>query len=199
MTRNINALLRVVVNSLEPLTSMELGAQVQISSRTVKREMKDVALVLEAHGARLVADNSGYFVTVIDHQIFSAWQERFQNGRGLSESDVQIEQIVCTLLTQDYVTQDELAEKLYVSRSTIGKLMRTVRNLLDESKIVLSSRPHYGYYLIGKESNIRNFMVRQLLEEEDLEVYSDSILLDRCRNSPEFLRVATRQLVEGGP
>lgn len=198
MARNTDVILRALLGATGPITSSELAQVADVSARTVKRDMRDVAALLETHGARLDSGSAGYRVSVADEAAFRAYRSQMLDARGSADDDSQLRQIVCELLAHDYVTQDELAEKLYVSRSTIGKLMRRVRPVLDESQIVLSSRPHYGYYLIGKESNIRNFVVSRLLGEQDMATLDEPALTRRCRNYPEFLRVVTRQLVEGG-
>ncbi len=175
-----------------------------VSSRTIKREMQIISEILETHGATLHAGPTGYQISINDESEFFPWRKQVLDTRMQAENASQIRQIVCELLSNDYVTQDALAERLYVSRSTVGKLMRSVRLVLDENQIVLSSRPHYGYYLIGKEYTIRNFMVRWLLADQDMTICDEPSLLDRCRNYLEFLRIVTRLLVndnyeEGDP
>lgn len=98
----------------------------------------------------------------------------------------------------DYVTQDDLANDLFLSRSSVGKIMKNVRVLLEKHQILLSSRPHYGYYLIADESTIRNFIVAWLLADQNVTNLVSDVVLDRCSDYQEFLRVATRKLVELG-
>ncbi len=193
-----DALLRILITTKAPLTSTQLADDVGVSSRTVKREMKAVADQLAANGATLVSGNAGYRIEIVDEASFTSFQKRLSAMRPPADDDVQIRQIVSMLLTNDYATQDDLADELFLSRSSIGKIMKHVRIILEKHQIVLSSRPHYGYYLIGQESAIRNFMVSWLFDGQDIYSYDDRTILGRCRNYGEFLRVATRKLIDLG-
>ncbi|ERI05394.1 HTH domain protein [Atopobium sp. oral taxon 810 str. F0209] len=196
MNDNQSALLRELINAHGPLTSAQLANAIGVSSRTVKREIKPVTDILSHNGASLTSGNAGYRVKIIDRDAFSALKKRLSTKLSSPESNKQIVLIVSELLVNDYVTQDDLANDLFLSRSSVGKIMKNVRVLLEKHQILLSSRPHYGYYLIADESTIRNFIVAWLLADQNVTNLVSDVVLDRCSDYQEFLRVATRKLVD---
>lgn len=199
MSQRTDDLLRMLMGAHAPLTSAELADGIGVSTRTVKREVKGLSDMLALHGASLASGNAGYRLVVDDEREFDEFRTRFlSKKKHATDEGESVRSIVRILLTSEYVTQDDIASALFVSRSTVGKLMRQVRDLLDERQIILSSRPHYGYYLIGQEKAIRNFMVECLLRDVDMRTYSDELVLDRCRSYPEFMSLAQRLLSQGG-
>lgn len=188
-----------LLQSKAPITSVTLANRLDISSRTVKRKVSEIAPLLEVNGARLISSNAGYDIEILDDKRFSPFKKRCLSSRGASTDDGgMVHAIVCALLTNDYVTQDDLASMLFVSRSTVGKVVKRVRALLEGHQIMLSSRPHYGYYLIGKEETVRNFMVEYLIGDANIQDLVEPTLVERCRNIQEFARVVIRQLEATG-
>lgn len=191
--------MRALLDSEAPLTSAALAERFEVSPRTIKGEMKLVSDVLGQNGATLVVGNAGYGVEVSDRNAFDAYRRRLAElGQRSAAVAPSVQAIVHALVVKDYVTQDELASALFVSRSTVGKIARQARDFLAERGIVLSSRPHYGYYLIGQEDAIRNVMVEVLMGATDPAEYDDKDVLARCRSHQEFLRLVERELQQGG-
>ena len=140
--------MRALLDSEAPLTSAALAERFEVSPRTIKREMKLVSDVLGQNGATLVVGNAGYGVEVSDRNAFDAYRRRLAElGQRSAAVAPSVQAIVHALVVKDYVTQGELASALFVSRSTVGKIARQAQDFLAERGIVLSSRPHYGYYL----------------------------------------------------
>jgi|GEM_PF-2315577 lichenan operon transcriptional antiterminator len=197
MTTTNQELFSLLLHANTPLTSSELAGRLGISSRTVKREVQKLAPELQAHGARLASGNSGYRLEVLDSGAFSNYALG-TDGHGPDSEDFLAREVFSVLSTREYATQDDLADILYVSRSTVGKLIKRTRAALEKNQVVLSSRPHYGYYLIGQEEAIRNAMVSWLLRDQDMESFSNRWLLDRCNSYSEMTRLLRRQLQSAG-
>ena len=94
--------------------------------------------------------------------------------------------IIQLLLVNEYITQDQLSDYLYSSRSSINKYIKIVKPILEKEQIILSNRPHYGYYLIGQEKIIRNYMVRICFTDDDLSDLNSSLLLGDCKAYTKF-------------
>src|SRR5690625_5588918 len=58
------------------------------------------------------------------------------------------------LLHDTYIKMDDLADEIYVSKSTIENDLIDVKKLVAEYEIVVESRPNYGLKISGKELNI---------------------------------------------
>lgn len=59
------------------------------------------------------------------------------------------------LLTNAYVKLDDLAEILYVSRSTLQNDLKELRKLLATYGLSLENRPYHGIRVKGNEARLR--------------------------------------------
>lgn len=149
--------------------SNELANMLGVSSRTVKRDLKEIIEILKVNGADIEATNQGYklnindeesFLTFIDENIISSIVAK-------GKSNDKVNGILELLLTNKYINQDKISEELYTSRSSINKAIMDVKNILSKYKISIQNKPHYGYVLEGNEIDIRNCMVRFLTERKE--------------------------------
>lgn len=62
-------------------------------------------------------------------------------------------------LTKNYITLQELADRLYVSKNTIANDIDYIDNLFEVNGIILHKRPRYGMCLDGEEEKLRNYFV----------------------------------------
>lgn len=59
------------------------------------------------------------------------------------------------LASEDYIKYENLADKLYISRSTLQKDMIKVKELVDSFNLVFIQKPNYGVRLTGEENDFR--------------------------------------------
>ena len=171
--------------------SNELANMLGVSSRTIKRDLKEIIDILKDNGADIDATNQGYKLLINDDESFS----KFINDNILNVSDIngkksdKINGILGLLLSNKYINQDKIADELYISRSSINKVMMDVKRILSEYKIIIQNKPHYGYVLEGEEINIRNCMVRFLTErkEDNSILISDRLIKSNKEDYHELL------------
>lgn len=151
------------------INSIELADMLGVSSRTVKRDLKEISEILKNNGAEVEATNQGYRLIVNEDELFSQFiNENISSSAEVSgkKSD-KVNGILELLLSNIYINQDKIADELYISRSSINKVMMDVKNVLSEYKITIQNKPHYGYILEGNEIDIRNCMVKFLTQRKD--------------------------------
>src|SRR5690625_6947106 len=71
------------------------------------------------------------------------------------------------LLHDTYNKMDDLADEIYVSKSTIQNDLIDVKKLVAEYEIVVESRPNYGLKISGKELNIRFCMSEYIFDRRE--------------------------------
>lgn len=191
-------LLDALMAASSPLTSQTLSEQLNISSRTVKRMVWTIDEELRKNGAELLSNKNGYEVHVVKKELFDDfWNEQKRLNDEMSlESEAEF-LIMKHLLLNKYCTQDELADLTFVSRSTVNKYIKNIKTVLGKEKIQLGNRPHFGYYLIAEEADIRNYMVKLLLPEGDPEEF-DEDLIRNCRNYAGFIKELEKLLEKNG-
>ena len=151
------------------INSIELADMLGVSSRTVKRDLKEISEILKNNGAEVEATNQGYRLIINEDELFSQFiNENISSSAEVSgkKSD-KVNGILELLLSNIYINQDKIADELYISRSSINKVMMDVKNVLSEYKITIQNKPHYGYVLEGNEIDIRNCMVKFLTQRKD--------------------------------
>ncbi|MBS5927881.1 MAG: transcription antiterminator [Clostridium sp.] len=151
------------------INSIELADMLGVSSRTVKRDLKEISEILKDNGAEVEATNQGYRLIINEDELFSQFiNENISSSAEVSgkKSD-KVNGILELLLSNLYINQDKIADELYISRSSINKVMMDVKNVLSEYKITIQNKPHYGYILEGNEIDIRNCMVRFLTQRKE--------------------------------
>ncbi|MCH1940070.1 BglG family transcription antiterminator [Holdemania massiliensis] len=156
-------LIKLLNQQHHPLTSGMLAQQLKLSPRTCKRYIAELSPLMEEHGACILSDKTGYHLEVHDALLFEAFLREKTKVFEFSENSGELQfEILKNLLVHSTLSQNEMIDQLYISRSTLNKLMIEVKATLKENGIQLANRPYYGYYIAGNEIDIRNFMVKTL-------------------------------------
>lgn len=141
-------------------TSKQLAKEYQVTSRTIWNYMKELRLILEENGALIeTKPRYGIRLIVMDKQKFTSFinlmekeQEQFPNSQ-----EERVQYILDYLLVERemFVTIDDLCEQLYVSRTTLSKDLKVVKQRLKEYNITLETKPKKGIKVSGKEFALR--------------------------------------------
>ncbi len=142
-------------------TAEVLAAKMQYSTKTVRRLIKELDEVLCNHGAQIISVyGQGFRLEVRD---FHEFQHLFRNHSEFIPncSQDRVNYLLnCFLTQQGYIKVEELCEKLFVSRKTLGIDLKKVEQILSESNLLLERKPYYGMKISGDEFDIRLCMAR---------------------------------------
>mgnify|MGYP001420603318 CR=1 FL=1 len=142
--------------SHDHLTLAQLQSITDTTAQTVK---KTIQLLNEqlAHTAKIVEAANGYQLKVLDLPRFEA----VMNGSLRQQADFNSSSkrmavlIDCFMKQSDYVVIDDLAELIGVSRSTVNKDLRKLKEILIPFDVSLTGTPNKGLLLEGQEENLR--------------------------------------------
>lgn len=142
----------------------KLSGIADVSPRTVREMIRESRDEIEKlTGAQLkYKSNYGYLLSIPDRRRF----ERFMMDLG---TRIREEQYECPMTSEsriDWIIRhflvdrtpmksEDIAERLFVSRSTLAADLKTVRERLSKYGLVLQSRVGEGMFLSGSEKNIR--------------------------------------------
>lgn len=187
----------ILMDSQRPMTSADIAQALGVSTRTVKRKIWDLDAELRQNGALISSGQYGYFVDIKDRQAYDSFVNKQMKMSGeLSIDNDIVLRIIELLLLKPYITQDEISREVFISRGTVNKYIKDVKVLLEKEKIFVSNRPHYGYYLIADEIDIRNYMVKVFFNPgSNMEKYS-SILISACGDYQSFYHALVKTLYE---
>ncbi len=159
----------------------ELADRLGVSARTIRSDIRIINEVLAQDGNGIESVRGvGYLLHVkneaaIREVILGDHHAHANLTIVPMLAEKRVDYIIRLLLLQnDYVKIDEIADELYVSKSTINAEMVDVKKKLAECKLVLEKRPGYGIRISGDELNIRFCFSKYLLTESADVLISES-------------------------
>lgn len=166
-------LLEVLLKRQEEVTAGELAEELQISARTVHREIQELEPLLEASGLSLVR-KSGIGMSL---QGSDADIDRFREQLGASVSDTFSPEerkalILCQLLEEvEPVKLFTLAHSLHAAVPTVTRDLDELEPRLRRPGLELVRRRGYGVEIAGEEAAKRDLiasLAQMYLDESDL-------------------------------
>lgn len=145
------------------ITSDQLAKELGVSSRTIKTDMAAMAPELEQNGARLVSRrNRGYTLEVTDEErlrkLHNVTRLR-SGGAAAADEEGRVIHIARKLVASDRgVLVDELAEQMYLSRSTLRAPLQEALRFCQSFRLQTVSLPGKGLRVEGEEHRIRLVM-----------------------------------------
>lgn len=169
----LNEIVMYLKRKSEPVSLQELIAFFHVSERTLRNDIQNINVILGKHGA--IIDRirkKGYFLSVHDHELFDHFlkqSEKQDELEGLDNAQKRIQYILQLLLFHDdYISQDELAERIYVSRNTIINYLKTIKIMICEYHLTLTSKTNVGIRIEGSEEQ-RRACFMELVVPHDLQ------------------------------
>ena len=140
------------------IVAEEIARLCGVSSRTVRTDLKGIAASLDKSVAVIRASNrQGYILEIRDASSAEKFYEL--NNKIQVEGAERINYIVCALLKATFLgeplKQQELADELYISLSTLKTSLRDVKAKLETYDLSIVNFKNYGMTLDGNERDLR--------------------------------------------
>lgn len=167
--KEINILSYFLNHKNQYIKSTEIGEVLNISDRTVRKYIKLLNESLENNGALVLSKQGHGYILDIKHQV------EFENfiksnvpqvsiKQDMNDSEVRQYYMLNRLIfeVKSYFV-DDLAEELFVSRSTVTHDISEMRQKLIKYSLDIESKTNKGIYIVGEEKNIRHFIMDYFL------------------------------------
>ena len=169
---NISQLLEVFQKH-SIVTIQLLKQEFSFSERKIRELIKEAREIGAKKGFDIkTLIRQGYRLEVVDSKTFEAFldylnqYEIFDGGN----KEYRLSLIRYLLLqNQGFITIDQIAEVLDVSRNTVTSDLKIIKKQLLEFDIVLSSKTHYGLTIEGSEAMKRKLFSKMIKEEMELD------------------------------
>lgn len=155
-----------LVHAPGPLTAQQLGELSKASVRTVKSDVAYLNKELSRYSeARIVSHKArGYMVEADDpdelRKLISELDIMYSLFYNRSIESVNRRMyILQRLLTDEYVTADEISEQLYLTKSALRRDYAWTIRFLKSYRIEVVSVAGKGYHIVGREQDIRSALV----------------------------------------
>ncbi len=143
-----------------PLTYEHFIDILEVTKRTIRQDIK---MINDSYKNELQIEfkkNVGFFVVASEENIKKIIDEMRAHYTDIFDTNLKSPrnyQIILMLLfkADDYVKVDQLTSMLFVNKRTITNILMNVRKLLQPYQLQLLTRPHYGMYISGNETNYR--------------------------------------------
>ena len=105
------------------------------------------------------------------------------------------------LTTEGYVKLSQLAEEIYVSKSTVNLIMKDITDICGRYQLQIEKRPYYGIRIVGEE-----FHIRSCLSQYGLPRYDHTLFHEQFEQSDTYvslphiplIRSVILKYIEGG-
>lgn len=159
----------------EYVSSKKLAAILELSSKTILNEIKELNQLLEPVKAYIeVKPKRGCKLVIGDEQAYSNFLSVLELPTQKLvpvTPDQRIQYLLVYLLeTEKWVKIEQLCEKFYISQSSLSKDLKEVRKYLACYSIQLESRPNYGLKIKGSEFDIRLCLV-SIINDKDVALF----------------------------
>ena len=157
-------------------TSKELGEVLSVTDRTIKSDMLAIKSVIEKYGADLISTRGkGYEIVIHDSVSFGVIRNVLNREMTMlipKTSQERILYLVRKLLMVDFeISIQELAEELYVDRSTLNLDMKDVRKIFDNYSLQVESS-NKGLLLVGSEIQKRRCICDFFFQNQANDVFA---------------------------
>ncbi len=166
-------ILEMLLKNPDGMTGMELARRLNVSSRTIRSDIKTLQDMISDQQSRiLAAPNRGY---KLQREENADDLLRLVDGKGsavgLTSAGEQQNYIISRFLEcslkDTSVTQMTLADEMYVGLSTVKNYLNTTRERFAEYDIKIAQYKTEGMRLEGAEGDLRSFIVDYLHEVRD--------------------------------
>lgn len=158
-------LFKILAKQTDYMKSEDLCQALNIRPRTLREDIRQYKEVIEEEaGCKIESKpNAGYRLLVQDEQRYNAFLKTLLHEESNNQYLIPVHQeerinyiIRYFLGHQDYVKLNDLADEIYVSRSTLNADIKEVKERLSYFHLSLVTKAGYGLKISGKEKDIRS-------------------------------------------
>lgn len=153
-------------------TSKEIGEVMELSSKTIRKEINSLNSVIKDKGAIIESKPGKGFIFKIKSKdkfkkfLKNDWYKYAYYQEEDGDKNLRYENILrMFLFSNSYIKQFELAEIFHVSESQINKDLPYIRQILENYDLDLISKPYYGMKVKGSEKNMRLAIKNEIGED----------------------------------
>ncbi|AKG74996.1 BglG family transcription antiterminator [Salinicoccus halodurans] len=186
------AIVQELIRHDAPMSGTHLAKLNGVSARTIREDIKLINVRISGNGAKVQSlMGRGYLLEIEDNESFKSFLQSL-TSQGPHTPDTHADRaayIICELLlTRGHVKSEDLADALFISRSTLQSDLKAVKGILAQYDLEIESKPNYGMRATGTEMNLRFCLSqyvfdRRVYKSEPQSVYFDSDELGAVHNT----------------
>lgn len=155
------------------ISARNLSTLLNVTERTIRSDIQALNDILNSHGAIIkLKRKNGYYIEIYNQALYDQFLNSSaslkNNSIILDSSQDRIKYVLNTLLyQQDYISLDELAKCVYISRNTLQNYIKTIKDILKKYNLEYISKYQYGVKIIGNEEDKRKCLIDNILTRDN--------------------------------
>lgn len=171
--RQIEILLNLFSNLDAPVSLQVFTDQFHLSLRSIQTDIAEIKETIKEHGLYIENNKNCICISITNQETANIFMNSIIQDYNLNQffedQSSRISYIISRLLdSNDYLKSADLADEMYISRSQISNDIKLAKNMLSSYHLTLISKPYYGIKIIGKENDIRNYIIQEKLKIKNL-------------------------------
>lgn len=171
--RQIEILLNLFSNLDAPVSLQVFTDQFHLSLRSIQTDIAEIKETIKEHGLYIENNKNCICMSITNQETANIFMNSIIQDYNLNQffedQSSRISYIISKLLdSNDYLKSADLADEMYISRSQISNDIKLAKNTLSSYHLTLISKPYYGIKIIGKENDIRNYIIQEKLKIKNL-------------------------------
>lgn len=167
-------MLSLLLKSDEYIKSDYIAGEIEISSKTVQREIKNINALLKKLKTDSIESSrgKGYVIPLESKKsiqfVFNDYEDKDALIPNMQQSRIEwiIRRFAVLSMDKKELTLEKLSDELFVSLTTLKKDMNSVKDILQKYNLQLPKSSNRGLKLKGEEKNIRQLIVDYLVLEQ---------------------------------
>lgn len=171
--RQIEILLNLFSNLDAPVSLQVFTDQFHLSLRSIQTDIAEIKETIKEHGLYIENNKNCICMSITNQETANIFMnsiiQNYNLNQFFEDQSSRISYIISRLLdSNDYLKSADLADEMYISRSQISNDIKLAKNMLSSYHLTLISKPYYGIKIIGKENDIRNYIIQEKLKIKNL-------------------------------
>ncbi len=152
-------------------TAASLAKHFQVTERTIRTDITSLNLELQHYQCEIqLKRKQGYYLNIQDEKAFHSLLDQcncMNETIDLNSMNDRIHYILKQLLyNEDYLSLDDLADSVYVSRNTMQNYIKTIKEILEKHNLIYVSKTNQGIKVFGNEKDKRECIINDVLSKE---------------------------------
>ncbi len=176
LERRFIQLFKILAKQKDYIKSEDLCTQLNIRPRTLREDIRIYKDTIEKEAGCIIQSkpNAGYCLNIFDDELYNQFLQKLLQEESKNQYIIPVHQedrinyiIRYFLSQQDYIKLDDLADEIYVSRSTLNADIKEVKERLSYFSLTLTSKVGKGIKINGKEKDIRSCIAQYFYHSDN--------------------------------
>ena len=159
------------------VSSQTLAKAVNVSSKTVLNDLKNLSNIIEKHGGKIIsAPGHGIKLEILDEKKMDDYVNQIEGARNdFISLSLETKILYYLLFSRKNISVNTICRELYISPSTLLYYIKKIRNIVSVYNLKIENKRNSGFQIVGTEFEKRLCMSQYISVYKALNE-TDSIL-----------------------